>query len=131
MKKIKWQDVKSQHDNDCWAIAISKAVGKTYKEIYNLFKPFIDKEGFLNNNHTIAYLEDNGFTKVSLNNQTVKEVLQKNDSVNNHLVFRYTNADESGHIFYVHKDTIFDNEDIEYRGHTYDREVDYIMYKPI
>ena len=130
MKKIKWQNVTVKHDNSCWAIAISKATGKTYKEVYNLLKPIMSKDGGLNNSLTIGYLQTQGFTKVTLNETSVKETIQHTDTVNNHIIIRYYDGN-SAHVFYVHNDTIYDNKDIEYRGQVYEKEVDYIMYKPI
>ena len=124
MKKIKWQDVKTQHDGDCWAIAISKATNQTYKDVYKLMTPFLDEEGGLDREVTYVYLERFGYARNNVNGYTVKELLQLYDTQNNKILVGIKD-----HIFYIENDTIYDNKDIEYRGYTYDSEVEVVYHK--
>ena len=102
----RYQEI-SKHENDCWALALSRAFKKDYDEIYNLMKPFVNENGTLYTHFIYGILQKNGWqcfrTKSKLKNivlhKDYDEMLIKIKNhvlyVNNGTIYSYNSSDEN------------------------------------
>jgi hypothetical protein len=128
--KIKWKPRLHKNKDDCWNDALAFALNKSYDEVRRDCKAFIKKDdGGLESRITIGILLDNDYTHYELGKYiTVSEFFRFHNTYNNHCVLAIITP-QGSHIVYVHKNIIYDNEPIEYRGQYYDYEVREFLMK--
>jgi len=89
--------------NDCWADTLSYATGKTYKEVYKIFKPLVEVDGGLSVSYMDGFLKQHNYRKITLEDYTVNDIITYFNHYDCEIVILVYN-----HVFYVHNNTIYE-----------------------
>lgn len=127
--KIKWKNIESENECDCWVFPLMKISGKAYDEIYNIFSMLKNENGTLPDGYVNTYLRKNGFKQYQLEDISLEEVILTFNTRENHLVIRAYQNEEISHLIYVTNETIFDNTKIEQRSEWLNFEVIEVFIK--
>jgi|LGVE01.1.fsa_nt_gb hypothetical protein len=129
--KIKWKPRLHKNRNDCWNDAIALAINKSYDEVRESVKNFIDENGSLEGLiiDGILLINDYKIYEYKFNSDmTVSQFIRFHNTNNNHCVLSLETP-EGSHSVYIHKNTIYDNEEVENRGQYYDYIVKQFLMK--
>ncbi len=105
--KFKFVTVNTEYHNDCWAIALSKALDVDYKEIRKQFKHMIDTDNSVESGIIKGYLKQKGYTVIPSTN-SLKNALRL-FNLTNGILFAIENEDEK-HIVYIKGNKIYEGD---------------------
>lgn len=103
--------IKTNNENDCWAIALSNALGIEYDKIYKQFKYMINKDnGSVDSKIINGYLKQQGYTII-----TTKILLRdaiRLYNTNHGILFAMKDTTDQYHITYIKDKTIYESDEL-------------------
>lgn len=59
--------------NDCWNIVLSKATNRSYEEIREMFKDYLDENDSLRQKEVSQYLKDQGYSIIDFRSRVIQD----------------------------------------------------------
>lgn len=109
--RIEFIGRRHKRENDCWNDALAYAFHMPHWKVRLLLKPFISKNGTMNNKVMCGFLESRGFMHMEMSPTefNLSQIVQLVDSHHNHVVVRIDYGSIS-HVVYIRDKKIYDFE---------------------